>query len=97
MEPNSIGPWIQFGSFGLLSSVLFWIARYVIPKIVSTWAEGSANIAKALELNTRELADMKVQLARLSSIVLLHDATVKGNNDNTIGTTDELMNRVLNG
>jgi len=59
--------------------------------VMSDYKESLGNVAgkfeKALERNT-------VQLNTLSAIVVHHDATVRGENDNTQGDTEE-MKRIL--
>jgi hypothetical protein len=47
-------------------------------------------LARALEKNT-------LVLARLAAMLLQHDATVRGVNPETLGTTEDLMRRVLDG
>jgi hypothetical protein len=77
---------LQGGAFGLLAFIVVYGAKSVVPRFLDSYAQ----------LNATLEAQRKV-IARLSAIILLHDATVRGQNPDTLGTTEELMNRILNG
>jgi len=46
---------------------------------------------------SRQLERLAEQVAKNTAIVVLHDATVRGTNPETIGTTEEIMERLLSG
>ena len=75
---------IQGGALALLGFVLFYGMKFGIPQIVDAMRDTQEQV----RLNTRVLA-------RLAAIILQHDATVRGVNPETIGSTEDLMRRVL--
>ncbi len=43
------------------------------------------------------LRSVQRTLARLAALLIQHDATVRGQNPSTLGSTEELIARILNG
>jgi hypothetical protein len=80
-----LGGWLQFGAFGLLAAVLFYGLRTLLPQTLGA-------IAKMEKTMDRQCDALR----RLTVVILLHDATVRGKNPETLGTTDDIIRRVFN-
>jgi len=51
----------------------------------------------ALQAITEALKSLTRQIAKNTAITILHDATVRGTNPETIGTTQDIMGKLLSG
>lgn len=75
---------VQAGALGILGFVLFYGMKFILPQLT-----------KAIDRNSDVLVRQQLVLGRLVVVVLQHDATVRGENPETIGTTEELLERIL--
>jgi hypothetical protein len=57
--------------------------------------EQRSALVAALVAVTDRLSRVETQLAMNTAMLTVHDATVRGTNPETIGTTEEIMDRVL--
>lgn len=74
----------QGGALVVLAGVLFYGLKVALPLMLRSME----NMQNQIELNTKVLA-------RLAAALFQHDATVRGVNPDTLGTTEEMMERVL--
>lgn len=101
IQPDTIA---NIGAFGLVVWIVFYVFRSMIPKMHdefadalrqerdtrrAQWAEYREEI-RALRAVLRELTR---QQTMLSALLIQHDATVRGQNPQTVGTTEELIQR----
>lgn len=101
IQPDTIA---NIGAFGLVVWIVLYVFRSMIPKMQdqfaeiireeraarrAQWAEYREEI-RALRSVLRELTR---QQTMLSALLIQHDATVRGQNPNTVGTTQELIER----
>ena len=101
IQPDTIA---NIGAFGLVVWIVFYVFRSMIPKMQdefadivreerearrAQWAEYREEI-RALRAVLRELTR---QQTMLSALLIQHDATVRGQNPNAIGTTEEIIER----
>ena len=82
---------IEIGSFGLVA----WIVMQTFTKTLPGLTE-QFRVDLQLERKSAQqsLADITQALERLSVILLYHDATVRGKNPETLGSTEELLRRL---
>ncbi len=66
--------------YGLLVFIIVWLL---------------GRFDKLLSKNTKALELLVVQVARSTVILIQHDATVRGENPETLGSTEDLLRRVL--
>lgn len=79
-----ISQWIQAGALGILGFVLWYGMKNVLPQFT-----------KAIDRISDVLQRQEMVLGRLTVVVLQHDATVRGENPETLGTSEELLERIL--
>lgn len=87
----------QIGALGILAVVIFYSFRRLLPRILDQHFKAINKIAGSVERNSQAIRDNEKTTARLAAALFQHDATVRGQNPETLGTTEELMDRVLNG
>lgn len=82
---------IEISSFALVA----WIVMQTFTKTLPTLTEQfRADLQQQREANERGMAEITERLERLSAILLYHDATVRGTNPQTLGSTEELLRRL---
>jgi len=80
-DPQSVA---QSGSLAVLAGVLFYGLRVALPAMLHSME----NMQTQIEANTRVLA-------KLTAAIFMHDATVRGVNPDTLGSTDDIVEKVL--
>lgn len=60
---NELPAWLQFGSFGLLSAVLWWVGKYMVDRFSSRFDQ--------LESKMEELRKSNVELGKTLLLVLI--------------------------
>lgn len=93
LEADLVKIAIEASSFGLVAWLTLQTYSKTIPMIMEQFRQDLQREREASERGLREVAD---QLEKLSLIMVYHDATVRGRNPETLGSTDELL-RVLRG
>lgn len=76
------------GALVLLGGVLYYGLARALPAMQSVAIE-------AVKANTHALEHQSRMLARLTVAIIQHDAQVRGVNPNTLGSTEELLRKVL--
>ncbi len=75
---------VNGGALGILGMGIFYVLKVALPLHLAAMRGVQASLE----------GQQKV-LARLAAIILQHDATNKGQNAETLGTTEEIMSKVL--
>ena len=94
LQVDIVGPWLQFGAFGLLAWVLFWIARVIVPQMLTGWRENMHEISEALkgvqealgsqgERQAKGLGEVRKSLGDLRLTVVRMDARVRAEKGDT--------------
>ncbi len=84
---------LETTSFALVAWLMLQTFSKTIPMMMDQFRQDLQREREVSERGLREVAD---SLERLSVILIYHDATVRGRNPETLGSTDELL-RVLRG
>ena len=84
---------VEVSSFALVAWLILETFSKTIPKMMDQFRQDLQREREASERGLREVAD---QLEKLSLILVYHDATCRGKNAETLGSTEELL-RVLRG
>lgn len=84
---------VEVSSFALVAWLMLQTFSKTIPMLTEQFRQDLQKEREAAERGLREVAE---SLERLSVILIYHDATVRGKNPETLGSTDELL-RVLRG
>ena len=84
---------VEVSSFSLIA----WLMMQTFSKTLPTLTEQfRQDVQRERETSERSIGDVAAALERLSIILIYHDATVRGKNPETLGSTEELL-RVLRG
>ncbi len=98
------GEWVgrQIPVAGLFVVVFAWGLTKVMKHSAEQSALGmkfldkqQAGFAKCVEGLTEAITGLKIQTARHTVTLLIHDAQVRGVNPNTLGSHDDMMKKVL--
>lgn len=84
---------IETSSFALIAWLMLQTFSKTIPTLTEQFRQDLQRERDASERGLREVAE---SLEKLSVILIYHDATVRGRNPETLGSTDELL-RMLRG
>lgn len=84
---------MEVSSFGLVAWLMLQTFSKTIPMLTEQFRQDLQREREASERGLREVAEA---LERLSVILIYHDATVRGKNPETLGSTDQLI-RILRG
>jgi len=84
---------IETTSFALVAWLILQTFSKTIPTLTEQFRQDLQREREAAERGLHEVAEA---LERLSIILIYHDATCRGRNAETLGSTDELL-RVLRG
>ena len=84
---------LEATSFALIAWLMLQTFSKTIPTMMEQFREDLQREREASERGLREVAD---QLEKLSTILLYHDATVRGKNPEISGSNDDLL-RLLRG
>lgn len=93
LEADIVKIALETTSFALVAWLMLQTFSKTIPTMMEQFRQDLHREREASERGLREVAD---QLEKLSLILVYHDATVRGRNPETLGSTDELL-RVLRG
>lgn len=93
LEADIVKIAVETTSFALVAWLMLQTFSKTIPTMMEQFRQDLQREREASERGLREVAD---QLEKLSIILMYHDATVRGRNPETLGSTDELL-RVLRG
>lgn len=93
LESDLIRLAVEVSSFGLVAWLMLQTFSQTIPALTEQFRQ---DLQREREASERGLRDVAEALERLSVILLYHDATVRGKNPETLGSTEELL-RVLRG
>lgn len=89
----------EFGAFGLLAWMVWYTAKTLIPRSIDRVIEASDRVAAAQRESTAVVAqamrDAQRTMGRLTVAIIYHDATVRGVSPETVGSHEELMQRIL--
>jgi hypothetical protein len=84
---------VEISSFALIA----WLMMQTFSKTLPTLSEQfRQDLQREREASERGLDQVAQALERLSVILIYHDATVRGKNPETLGSTEELL-RLLRG
>lgn len=79
---------VEVSSFSLVA----WLMMQTFSKTLPTLTEQFRHdLQREREASERSLSGVTEALERLSVILLYHDATVRGKNPETLGSTEEIM------
>lgn len=84
---------LETTSFALVAWLMLQTFSKTIPMLMEQFREDLQREREASERGMREVAEA---LERLTLVLVYHDATVRGKNPETLGSTEELL-RVLRG
>ena len=94
-----VGQWIQYGALGGVLLVVWAFFQKLLPALLKTFTEElrADRVAqlKKMEAIEKSIKENSMVLARLSALLISHDATVRGVNPEVMGTTEELVERIL--
>lgn len=93
LEQDIVKLAVEVSSFALVAWLILETFSKTIPKMMEQFRQDLQREREASERGLREVAD---QLEKLSLIMVYHDATCRGKNAETLGSTEELL-RVLRG
>ncbi len=93
METELVKLAVEVSSFALMAWLILQTFSKTIPMMMEQFRQDLQREREASERGMREVTDA---LERLSIILIYHDATCRGKNVETLGSTDELL-RVLRG
>ncbi len=93
LEADIVKIALETTSFALVAWLMLQTFSKTIPMMMEQFRQDLQREREASERGLHEVAD---QLEKLSIILMYHDATVRGRNPETLGSTDELL-RVLRG
>ncbi len=84
---------VEISSFSLVA----WLMMQTFSKTLPTLTEQfRQDLQREREASERSMSGVTEALERLSIILIYHDATVRGKNPESLGSTDELL-RLLRG
>ena len=93
LEADLVKIAIETTSFALIA----WLMLQTFSKTLPTLSEQfRQDLQREREVSERGLREVADSLERLSVILMYHDATVRGKNPETLGSTEELL-RLLRG
>jgi len=93
MESEIVKLAVEVSSFALVAWLILQTFSKTLPMMMEQFRQDLQREREASERGMREVTDA---LERLSVILIYHDATCRGRNAETLGSTDELL-RVLRG
>ena len=93
LESDLIRLAVEVSSFGLVSWLMLQTFSKTLPMLMEQFRQ---DLQREREASERGLREVTEALERLSVLLLYHDATVRGKNPETLGSTEELL-RVLRG
>lgn len=93
LESDLVKLLVEVSSFGLVAWLMLQTFSKTIPMLTEQFRQDLQREREASERGLREVAEA---LERLSVILIYHDATVRGKNPETLGSTDQLI-RILRG
>ena len=93
LEGELIRMAVETSSFGLIAWLMLQTFSRTIPTLTDQFRQ---DLQRERDAGERGLRDVAEALERLSVILLYHDATCRGRNAETLGSTEELL-RVLRG
>jgi len=79
---------VEVSSFALVA----WLMMQTFSKTIPTLSEQfRQDLQREREASERSLSGVTEALERLSVVLLYHDATVRGKNPETLGSTEEII------
>lgn len=93
LEADIVKLAVEISSFVLVAWLMLQTFSKTIPALTEQFRE---DLQKEREASERGIHEVAESLERLSVILIYHDATVRGRNPETLGSTEELL-RVLRG
>ena len=93
LEADFVESAVEVSSFALVAWLMLQTFSKTIPMLTEQFRQ---DLQREREASERGLREVTEALERLSIILIYHDATVRGRNPETLGSTDELL-RVLRG
>ena len=82
---------IEVSSFALVA----WMLMQVFTKTLPTLTEQfRADLKLEREVAQKSMQDVTDALERLTILLIYHDATVRGTNPQTLGSTEEILSRL---
>ncbi len=84
---------IEISSFALVAWLMTQTFSKTIPALTDQFRQ---DLQRERDSSEKALAEVTQALERLSVILIYHDATVRGENPQTLGSTEELL-RMLRG
>ena len=101
MDPSNIPEGIvaDIGAFGLLAWIIWYSLKTALPKSVDRIVEATDRVARSQEAAAEKTATahaaVEKTLGRLTVALLYHDATVRGENPEVLGSSEELLQKVM--
>ena len=93
LEADFVKLAVEISSFALVAWLMLQTFSKTIPMLTEQFRQ---DLQREREASERGLKEVTEALERLSIIMIYHDATVRGRNPETLGSTEELL-RVLRG
>ena len=93
LESDIVKLAVEVSSFGLVAWLVLQTFSKTIPTLMEQFRQ---DLQREREASERGLREVTQALERLSTILIYHDATVRGTNPQTLGSTEELL-RLLRG
>ena len=93
LEADFVKLAVEVSSFALVAWLMLQTFSKTIPMLTDQFRQ---DLQREREASERGLKEVTLALERLSLILLYHDATVRGKNPETLGSTDEIL-RLLRG
>ena len=92
MQDLDLVKWaIEVSSFALVAWMLMLTFTKTLPNLTEQFR---ADLRLERETSVQGMREVMDALQRLSIILLYHDATVRGTNPQTLGSTEELLRRL---
>ncbi len=82
---------VEVGSFSLVTWLMLQTFSKTLPTLTEQYRQ---DLQREREASERGLMQLSESIERLSLILLYHDATVRGRNPETLGSTEEIL-RIL--
>jgi hypothetical protein len=86
---------VQGGALAVLAMVLLYAMKVALPSMVNAINSSVDSLIKSNTTVQIALTEQQRILAKLTAVMLLHDATVRGTNPDVMGTTEDIMKRIL--
>ncbi len=82
---------VEVGSFSLMTWLMLQTFSKTLPTLTEQYRQ---DLQREREASERGMMMLSSQIEKLSILIIYHDATVRGKNPETVGSTEEIL-RIL--